>query len=370
MTHRELQPEPELVEWLLGDGDSEVAASEEPADAAAVPDDLDEDDADGDRQAVDLGMDVVAQAFADDDELDKATNTDDEVQAILYDNGNVDVDGYEIDEASDRDERVGDYGGDAPHLAVREYVRKQGVVDEIQDVLEDLGEVEENTTDREGELLDMRNVTRRLAGDTTVTDYYQRRKRRPGDDVAVGISLDMSGSMSSDEREAKAAIGAFLFAVQQGSGDVVANAWQYTNGTTHIRRLTYPTEPFRWEHLDAVEPGGADPISRGMLDCARMLKRMQAREKLLLVVTDGRPTVCSREDLDGDDAVKEATQTVEEIRSQDVAVIGFGFGSVEEENLQDIFGEGNYHHVTVDDLADALTESYENQVSRQQQIMV
>ncbi|AUV84704.1 hypothetical protein C2R22_24560 (plasmid) [Salinigranum rubrum] len=260
------------------------------------------------------------------------------------------------DDLAARDERIEAYDRDAHHAAVREHLRQTGVADHVQEALADVATEERDTTDREGDVLDMRAITRRLAGDTTVRDYYRRRSEKPGGDLAVGVSLDMSGSMSGSELEAKAAVGAFLFAVQELGGDIVANAWHVNDGAK-VRILTAPFERFRWEHLDGVQPAGGDPIAAGMWECGVMLRQTHAREKLLVVITDGRPSVVSRDKGAYDSAVEEARDTVSDLRARDLSVVGFGFGSASERNLESMFGD-QYHAVGLDGLADALVEEY------------
>jgi len=284
--------------------------------------------------------------------LETEADPDDEAKSLRWD-----------DELSDslesRDARIADFDREASHQKIRERLRQTGTAEDIQDALAELGEREVDTTATKGVTLDMRHVVRRLAGDTTVDDYYRRRVQRAGDELAVGVSLDMSGSMSGDELEAKAAVGAFLFGVQQAGGDVVANAWRSRAPTVFM--LTGPYEQFRWEHLDAVVPGGGDPIAIGMVECARMLDQVRPQERLLFVITDGNPGVTSYRDDEFSSAIKEAAATVEELRGHGLTIVGLGFGSASERNLVRIFGEEFAYDVgDVEALADTLVDAFED----------
>lgn len=257
-----------------------------------------------------------------------------------------------------RDARIADYDGGATHDLIRDQLRQSGTARDVREALADLGTREEPATATEGSRLDMRNVVRRLAGDTTVRDYYQRPRTRAGDDIAVGISLDMSGSMSHDEGRAKGAVGAFLHGVQQLGGEVVANAWRYDSAVVKVHILTGPYERFRWEHLDACEPGGGDPIGAGMADCARMLDQCRADETILVTITDGRPGVVAERPTEFDDAEAEAAAIADDLRDRGLTVLGFGFGHVDENALERMFDPEFAHHVPLDELADALVEAF------------
>jgi Mg-chelatase subunit ChlD len=99
-----------------------------------------------------------------------------------------------------------------------------------------------------------------------------------------------------------------------------------------------------------------------MFECARLLKRTRASETILVVITDGKPTVVSRDDGEYNSAVDEAADTVTELRNDDLAVVGFGFGGVKEQNLESMFGDDGYRHVDVEDLADDLVDFFAEQV--------
>lgn len=336
-----------LVGWLFSDESDE----DDDDDEAVEPDELSLDDFDLSLLEVDVDL--------EDEDIDGGD---------MITLGDV---GYRDSEWTDtpgqRDERAADYSSTSPHGEVRSYLRKTGLAETIRDGLAEAAAEEEERPVSEGDLLDMRNVIRRLAGDTTVEDYYRGRRERPGDDVAVGVSVDNSGSMSGDERDVKAAVGGFLHGVQMLGGDVVANAW-HDPRTVQIRLVTGPYEEFRWNHLDSFQPKGGDPIARGMWECAMMLEQTTAAEKLLVVITDGNPTVRSRESLRGQasDAQEEAQLTADELRDRGMEVIGLGFGRVREAALEEMFGAEYSEYVPLDELADALVDQFERLYDHQQ----
>ncbi len=356
--------------------DGEDAAFE--VEGEGKPDQNEDEDTDDDGEGV--GEPASGDADADGDEAEDADeeddlgvgsltagdpdkwDDDDEATEFLEDTWQDDaetVDAGVTDTLTERDDRAADYSGDAPHDEIRQQLRETGIATDVQEALSEIGTEEHDEPAPRGSVLDLKNAIRRMAGDTTVEKLYRQRRERPGDDVAVGVSVDMSGSMSTAELEAKSAIGAFLFGVKEFGGDVVANAWQEDGDILH---LTGPHERFEWRHLDAVSPSGGDPIAKGMFECARLLKRTRASEKILIVITDGKPTVVSRDNGDHDSAVDEAADTVTELRNDGLAVVGFGFGGVREQNLASMFDDDGYRHVDVEGLADGLVDFFAEQV--------
>jgi len=329
-----------------------------------VPDEKDE----ADEHAEDEDdLSLLAGLLAESDLTDEESDEDAE---FIWTGDSIEVTNVSRYGTVDRDAAVADYESDADHRSIRARVQESNLVDEMKATLAGLSVEEHETTAPTGDLLDMRNVTRLLAGDTTVTDYYRRPTTRPGDDIAVGVSIDMSGSMSRYEENAKAALGTFLFSVQELGGDVVANAWQYQE-EIEIRLLTAPHEPFRWRHLDAVEPGGGDPIALGMGDCGDLLRATQAEERLLFVITDGKPTVQSLSHRSFDDPIDEAAEVARSLRMLGITVIGVGFGRVRGANLVEMFGDPFAVHVELADLADELARTLvEHVVDDHLQVMV
>jgi hypothetical protein len=264
------------------------------------------------------------------------------------------------DDRAERDDRIASYTGNASVEDVQKRVRETQVDDDVYSTFLDEFSDERRRPDPEPGTLNLRQVNRMVCGDTTV-DPYDEWHQVGGGDVAVGVSLDMSSSMGEYEVDAKAAVGAFLKGVELFGGDIVANAWQ-GRGRPKCYLVTDSDEQFRWPQLNVTSPGSADPIAAGMLHCAGLLDQLTADTKLLLVVHDGKPTVLSRPDLDEDTAPDEARETVRELRDEGMTVIGVGFGRVNEGNLAKMFGTDGYVHTRLEDLADALVETYSEQI--------
>ncbi|WP_128478077.1 vWA domain-containing protein [Halorussus pelagicus] len=305
--------------------------------------------------ATDADSDDDPEEWSEED-LDQIMGLDSNIEQEdeVLQNVTVDV----VADESERNERIAEYDGAAPLPDIHERIRETAIDCKVYSAFLDIFSDERRRPVDEPGTLDLRQATRYVCGDTT-TDPYEEWTEVTGGNVAVGVSLDQSGSMGQYEVESKSAVGAFLDAVQKFGGEVVANAWQGGSRSADSVVLTRPREKFDWEHLLAVRPRSSDPISAGLLHCASLLDRVAADEKLLLVVHDGHPTVLSRTDLDKTDACREAAETVDELRDEGFTVIGVGFGGVSERNLARMFGEDGYVHTELERLADALVESYE-----------
>lgn len=267
-----------------------------------------------------------------------------------------------ISPISERNERIESYSRSTDHTEIRARVRETGVAERIQNRLEDLFtgnrrpqaqsiREERDETGLVGGHYDMRQVVRRFAGDTRVRELFHSPSPALNDDVAVGIVLDLSGSMGGQPQyRAKEAAGAFLFSIQLFGGEVMAVG--YPGKKTEADLITAPREPFRWRHLDATTAGGGTPTSDGIRAGREQLESVTADTKLMLVLTDG-----------GARSMEQTRHLVDELRDRrDWAVVGFGFGDIAEYQLSAQFGEHGYRAVDLEDLAGALYDVFEQQV--------
>lgn len=254
------------------------------------------------------------------------------------------------DRRSARDARAENYSRDAPASDVRDELRAGGTAAEVVREFRRLVAEEIRVTDRVGERLDVRNVIRMLAGDETVFDDLWSRSEQvePGDRV-LGVTFDMSGSMKSAERPAKAAVGALALAATAVDDDVVVTS--FPQGSRKSALVTGPYESWRWQHLDATYPGGGTPMRQALRDTTRLMRPLHGRERVLFAITDGMPS-----------RPEKCAELVDDLRTYGTAVVGFGFGNVKEHTLEEIFGRDGYRHVDVDELPRALVGAYLDQL--------
>jgi hypothetical protein len=124
----------------------------------------------------------------------------------------------------------GGAGGGGPALItnseVEQHVRKTGVGAAVRDRFRELTTRDVEVRDRTGSRLDMRNTVRRLAGDTTVDDVFERSETIDLGDRTVGVALDMSSSMRTGELDAKSAVGALCSECQDLGDTIVLVSYQ------------------------------------------------------------------------------------------------------------------------------------------------
>ncbi len=239
-------------------------------------------------------------------------------------------------------------GGGSPaqitNSEIKQHVRKTGVGAAVQDWFREITTCNVEVRDRTGSRLDMRNTVRRLAGDTTVDDVFERSETIDLGDRTVGIALDMSSSMRKGELDAKSAVGALCHTSQEIGDTIVLISYQ---GGTKTTVLTGPRERWQWSDLNETSPSGGTPTSTGILKTAELMDRTNTAESILFVVTDGNPR-----------SVQESKTAVKDARDQGHGVIGVGFGNVDEPKLSRIFGHNGYVHTRLEELADELVKAY------------
>lgn len=277
----------------------------------------------------------------------------------------------------DRQERIDsgrvhptdDYHEEVGHQTVRDYLNETGQADQIVEAFRQFKTDDRWVQDKDGEMLNTDAVVDMVAGDTGAQDrlYMKKQKAEPGDRV-VCASMDMSGSMRGVVKNAKAAMGALAIATREIGDDFVANTWTSTarSGKDNIRTqlVTGPDEDFDWEHLDAVWPQSHDPIVPGMRHAKSYADEVSASERVMVVITDGQPTVCADGSNNSGRAVQEAKEEVRKYRSEGYVVIGIGIEPGADERLMEkMFGEGGYVCTDETDLADALIEIYRSQMN-------
>jgi Mg-chelatase subunit ChlD len=137
--------------------------------------------------------------------------------------------------------------------------------------------------------------------------------------------------------------------VTQDLGDtIVLVTFQGGSRTT---TLTGPREEWRWSDLDDVGPVGGTPTAAGVRETASLMDQTMTDESILVVVTDGKPN-----------SMQDSIGAVDDARERGHAVIGIGFGSINERNLRRLFGDDGYVATRLEDLADALVKTYSSQI--------
>lgn len=262
-----------------------------------------------------------------------------------------------------------DYRQEVGHKTVRDYLNETGQAEQVVEAFRQFKTDDRWVQEKDGEMLNTDAVVDMLAGDTGAQDrlYMKKQKAEPGDRV-VCASMDMSGSMRGVVKNAKAAMGALAIACREIGDDFVANTWTSTarSGKKNIRTqlVTGPDEDFDWEHLDSVWPQSHDPIVPGMRHIKAYGEQVSASEQVMVVISDGQPTVCTDGVNNPNRAVQEAKEEVRKYRSEGWVVIGLGIEPGADHRLMEkMFGEGGFVCSDETELADALIGIYESQMN-------
>lgn len=255
------------------------------------------------------------------------------------------------------------------HEAIERKLKESGLGREIEEAFRRFKTADDHIEAEEGDRINVDAVVDWVAGDRGVEELYYTRDPAEVGDRAIAVSLDASGSMNSYMDDAKVAVAAFAQAVEIIGDKFVANAWQYP-GSIETTVITGPDEEFEMEHLDAVSAGGDDPIGYGMREAVQMLDECTARERTLIVVTDGKPHITgglydwTDEGVSNPkSAVEEAAAYTRDLRRDGYRVIGVGVGnSINEKLMREMFGDDGWLIVDFDGLADTLIDIYRKQM--------
>lgn len=240
---------------------------------------------------------------------------------------------------------------------IRSAVADRGLVDEVQKLLEMYPPEERRTMRAEtGYRLDIRTAARTDVGRLGRRDelFHQKQRTETGN-RCIGVAIDLSGSM--DIFEAKVALAALGDVTQLFRDSFTAVGFR--SDSTQL--VTGPTEPFDFDHVDAIFQGGNTPLADGIREIRQLVKAGREDDQLVFVVTDGGANV-PLSGSHGTKAVEDAAAQIERTRRDGIAVIGIGVGSVSQYKMDSIFEEDNY--VTVDDrsLAEKLVSIYRDQL--------
>ncbi|WP_440009837.1 hypothetical protein [Halomicrococcus sp. SG-WS-1] len=262
-----------------------------------------------------------------------------------------------------RDARTSAHGDAAD---VRAELDRRGLAREIEAAFSAFGTRTAERRGRRGERLDVGAAVRQRAGASHRQDVFRHRRRTDASDRTVGVAIDLSRSM--DVFEAKVALGALSRAASIVGDDVVASGFG-TDGENGNRietpLVTGPNEKFQWHHLNAISEMDDTPTAAGIEDVRGLLETDGSRERVLIVITDGKPNIpLGGTTPDPEAAVADAREQVRRTRrDHDAAVIGIGVGDeIDEGTLQEIFGEWGYALAGRSNLTERLVDVYRGQV--------
>jgi Mg-chelatase subunit ChlD len=263
-----------------------------------------------------------------------------------------------------RDERVETDVAAVPASEIRTEVMEGELKNSIEDAFRQLKTRNRYVEQQVGEDLNMDGVITNRSMGSEVRANYKHMQRAEKGDRAVGVALDMSGSMH--EMRAKTAIGA-LYAATEVIGDSFVASGFFSHGGRYdadinTPLITGPDEEFDWDHLNGITTGNGTPTASGVLDGMQLLQAASRPEKVLVVVTDGKPNVAPNGAGNTNQATDSAASAVRRARAEGIKIIGLGVGSVDEGNMATMFGKQDYLMADMDTLADTLLQIYRRQM--------
>jgi nitric oxide reductase activation protein len=188
--------------------------------------------------------------------------------------------------------------------------------------------------------LDSRRLARVGAGSLNV---FQRRQVLERPDVALGLLLDVSGSMLGFMHVVEQTAAVFAEGLIHKPGVNFA-AWTYTGGHTQVELTRICDRRLGKLCLGNVAKGGGTPSGAAIAGVKVLMERMAERRKVLIHFTDGQP-----------DSAHHVTRAVQVCKEAGIRLYAIGAGSHLGGSLESQYGSGNWEVIgTVAELPQAV----------------
>jgi len=196
--------------------------------------------------------------------------------------------------------------------------------------------------------LDGRSLARVGTGNLRV---YKRREVLDTPDLAVGLLLDVSGSMGSYMPTVWATGAVFAEALIRKQG-VNFLALTYTGGSFNVQTTRICDRNMGRLCIGNVDQGGGTPSGPAIASIKTLMDRMRERQKVIIHFTDGQP--------DDQWSVKSAVQAARKAGYAVWAIAPQGY----EKMLEDQYGQGNWETISaIRDLPAKVAELVERLVA-------
>ena len=187
--------------------------------------------------------------------------------------------------------------------------------------------------------MDSRRLARVGAGNLNV---FRRKQVLETPDMAVGLLLDVSGSMHPWMHVVEQTAAVFAEGLSRKRGINFA-CWTYTGGYTQVELTRLCDRKMGKLHLANVAQGGGTPSGVAIAGIQVLMARMPERKKLLLHFTDGAP-----------DNHQHVHSAVKAAREAGIRVYAIGAGHMEA-SLASQYGHDNWECIDrVEDLPRAM----------------
>lgn len=364
LVETELPESPEAVEASRGESDDDAETPDDPPDIVGgeIDHHIAEEFAERDEEHIEAEHDVKL------DEIDKVDERDRARWANLI----KQLDEYDTDikaRKRDRDKMIekNSWRDGRDHASLRTQAENNGIISELKDGFRQMVSRPTPQPSLQGPQVDPMNVARRAAGDMTVRELFEEYVETETGDRCIGIATDVSGSMGDQIDLLKIAGGAIAEATDIVGDDFVWEAFDdRASDGLNLQIVKAPDEDWDWEYVDSIGAGGNEPTAAGIRDCRTLMEETDAREYIMLVITDGMALVNEDGDYLGsssNEPVEHARQAVRECRQDDINVMGMGIGSMDDRKMRETFGAGNYQLSSIDQLAHDVLDFYASHMS-------
>jgi nitric oxide reductase activation protein len=194
--------------------------------------------------------------------------------------------------------------------------------------------------------VDSRRLARVGAGSLNV---FRRKQVLETPDMAVGLLLDVSGSMDGWMHVIAQTAAVFAEGLARKRGINFA-AWAYTGSHAHVELTRLCDRKMGKLHLANISQGGGTPSGAAIAGVQVLMARMPERKKLLLHFTDGQP-----------DSDVEVGKAVQAARDAGIRVYAIGAGNRLGSSLRTQYGPDNWECI---DRVDELPRAMANIIKR------
>ena len=226
-----------------------------------------------------------------------------------------------------------------------------------------------------GSRINVENAVQQTAGDKSQRKLYTKKQKVARGDRLIAVSADMSGSMN--DKQVRFAIAAIAEATDVVGDEFLATCWRdigssedmtaygHKRGKSGIGLVCGVNEQFTWEQLDAFRSGGGTPTADGIEVTKRLMEDIYAREKLMIVITDGEPNTSYGEgnDFMAPTPVGDAKIMIRDAQSENIKTIGLYVGNdADGSSMGEIFGKNGFVSAPMENLAEELVTIYSRQL--------
>lgn len=198
-------------------------------------------------------------------------------------------------------------------------------------------------------------LKRSLSGRISVNQFTKRRRLTGKRNIAVSILVDNSGSMGGKKLEsAKGAALALcdIFAELDIPVYVTGFHSDGTGDSLQTHYVKWKATEYERQNILLMKAGGENYDAYAIRYAAKILAGRKAEHKLLMVISDGLPSVIGRKA----DGIEENRESIYNARKCGIDVIGFGIGNIDRANFERMYDTDCYVHVGNEDLFTSLCE--------------